>query len=81
VFEVTGETGYPVALGFDVDPLDYNQPGADVVAQRTLDAVKPGSIISLHFNYPGTIAALPKILDGLAARQLTPVTTSQLLGR
>lgn len=80
VLEVAGASGYPVALGFDVDPLDYNQPGADVVAQRTLDQVKPGSIISLHFNYPGTIAALPKILDGLAARQLTPVTVSHLLG-
>jgi peptidoglycan/xylan/chitin deacetylase (PgdA/CDA1 family) len=81
VLEVTATAGYAVALGFDVDPLDYNQPGADVVTQRTLDQVKAGSIISLHFDYPGTIAALPKILDGLAARQLTPVTVAQLLGR
>jgi peptidoglycan/xylan/chitin deacetylase (PgdA/CDA1 family) len=67
-------------LGFDVDPLDYDDPGAAVVTRRTLDAVQPGSIISLHFGHPGTIAALPDILDGLDERDLTPVTASKLLG-
>ena len=81
VLTAAGDAGYPVVLGFDVDPLDYDQPGADVVAQRVLDRVKPGSIVSLHFGYAGTVTALPKILDGLAQRQLTPVTTSQLLAR
>jgi peptidoglycan/xylan/chitin deacetylase (PgdA/CDA1 family) len=81
VLAVAGDAGYPVVLGFDVDPLDYDQPGPDVVAQRVLDHVKTGSIVSLHFGYAGTVAALPKILDGLAQRQLTPVTTSQLLNR
>jgi len=38
------------------------------VGQRTLATVKGGSIISLHFNHPGTIAAVPGILDGLRAR-------------
>jgi peptidoglycan/xylan/chitin deacetylase (PgdA/CDA1 family) len=47
--------GYPVVLGFDVDPLDYNQPGPDVVVQRVLDRVKAGSIVSLHFGYAGTV--------------------------
>ena len=81
VLAAAGTAGYPVVLGFDVDPLDYDQPGADVVSQRVLDRVKAGSIVSLHFGYAGTVAALPKILDGLAQRQLTPVTASQLLGR
>jgi len=81
VLAAAGAAGYPVVLGFDVDPLDYDQPGADVVVQRVLDRVKPGSIVSLHFGYAGTVTALPRILDGLAQRQLTPVTASQLLGR
>jgi peptidoglycan/xylan/chitin deacetylase (PgdA/CDA1 family) len=80
VLAAAGTAGYPVVLGFDVDPLDYDQPGPDVVVQRVLDRVKAGSIVSLHFGYAGTVAALPRILDGLAQRQLTPVTTSQLLG-
>jgi peptidoglycan/xylan/chitin deacetylase (PgdA/CDA1 family) len=81
VLAAAGTAGYPVVLGFDVDPLDYNQPDPDVVVQRVLDRVKAGSIVSLHFGYAGTVTAVPKILDGLAQRQLTPVTASQLLGR
>ena len=61
--------GTRTVLGFDVDPLDYTDPGAAAVTQRTLAAVKAGSIVSLHFNHPGTLAALPGILDGLAAEE------------
>ena len=67
VLDVAGEAGYRTVLGFDVDPHDYDDPGADAVAQRTLAAVGPGSIVSLHFGHPGTIAAMPAILDGLDA--------------
>ena len=79
VLQTAGATGYATVLGFDVDPLDYTDPGAAAVTQRTLAAVKAGSIVSLHFGHPGTLAALPGILDGLAQKNLTPVTTSELL--
>jgi peptidoglycan/xylan/chitin deacetylase (PgdA/CDA1 family) len=79
VLDVAGEAGYRTVLGFDVDPHDYEDPGADAVAQRTLAAVGPGSIVSLHFGHPGTIAAMPAILDGLVQKGLTPVHASQLL--
>jgi peptidoglycan/xylan/chitin deacetylase (PgdA/CDA1 family) len=80
VQEVAAEAGYPMVLGFDVDPLDYQDPGAAAVAARTLAAVTAGSIVSLHFGHAGTVAAVPTVLDGLAARGLTPVTASQLFG-
>ena len=79
VLQVSAEAGYATVLGFDVDPLDYTDPGAEVVTQRTLAAVHPGAIVSLHFGHPGTVAALPAILEGLASRNLTPVTASTLL--
>ncbi len=79
VLTAAGQAGYPVTLGFGVDPLDYQSPGASVVTQRTLAAVRPGSVISLHFGYPGTLAALPGILDGLEQRNLTPVTATRLI--
>jgi len=41
--------------------------------------VRPGSIVSLHLGHPGTVAALPQILAGLASRELLPVTLSRLL--
>ncbi|MFI5045450.1 MAG: polysaccharide deacetylase family protein [Acidimicrobiia bacterium] len=79
VLQVAAQAGYPTVLGFDVDPLDYQDPGTDAVVQRTLATVKPGSIVSLHFGHTGTVAAMPAILDGLAQRDLTPVTASKLL--
>ncbi|MGQ0803565.1 MAG: polysaccharide deacetylase family protein [Actinomycetota bacterium] len=79
VLDLAGQAGYPVVLGFDVDPIDYQDPGIDAVANRTLEAVKPGSVISLHFGHPGTVVALPPILDGLDERGLKPVTASELL--
>ena len=75
-----GQAGYPLVAGFDVDPYDYKDPGAATVTSRTLAAAAPGSIISLHFGHAGTVAALPDILDGLASKQLTPVTLSRLVG-
>ncbi len=79
VLDASAAVGYRTVLGFDVDPRDYTNPGADAVVQRTLDAVQPGSIVSLHFGHAGTVAAMPRILDGLDQRGLTPVTASKLL--
>ncbi|MFN8027649.1 MAG: polysaccharide deacetylase family protein [Acidimicrobiia bacterium] len=77
--DAAGTAEYRYVLGYDVDPLDYQNPGSDAVASRVLDKVKAGSIVSLHFNHPGTIAALPTILSGLQQRGLEPVTASTLL--
>ena len=71
--------GYTDVAGFDVDPLDYRDPGADTVVRRTLATVGPGAIISLHFGHPGTVTALPAILRGLRDRGLAPVTLAALL--
>ncbi len=80
VLDVAGNAGYRTLLGFDVDPLDYDDPGADVVVQRTLAAVAAGSIVSLHCGHAGTIDALPAILDGIDQKQLKAGTASALLG-
>jgi peptidoglycan/xylan/chitin deacetylase (PgdA/CDA1 family) len=80
VQEVAARAGYPVVLGFDVDPLDYRDPAPATIVARTLGSVGPGSVVSLHCSHAGTVAALPGILDGLAARDLVPVTASELFG-
>lgn len=76
---LAGAAGYPVLLGFDVDPRDYADPGADAIVSRTLATVRRGSIVSLHLGHAGTVQALPRLLDGLAVRGLTPVTADALL--
>ncbi len=71
--------GYQRCVSYDVDPEDFLDPGAGAVRDRTLAAVRPGSIVSLHLGHPGTVAALPEILAGLSRRGLVPVTLSQLV--
>ncbi|HEX4015557.1 MAG TPA: polysaccharide deacetylase family protein [Frankiaceae bacterium] len=71
--------GYQTVVAFDVDPSDYLDPGASLVISRTLAGVQRGSIVSMHLGHAGTVQALPAILDGLAARDLTPVTVQTLL--
>ena len=60
-------------MSYDVDSLDYTDPGPDAVVATVLGSVRPGSIVSLHLGHPGTVTALPAILRGLAGRGLRPV--------
>lgn len=79
VLTAAADAGYATVLGFDVDPFDYKDPGSAAVIQRTLTGVRAGSVVSLHFGHPGTIAALPQIVDGIRAKGLEPGTASRLL--
>jgi peptidoglycan/xylan/chitin deacetylase (PgdA/CDA1 family) len=79
VLRLAAAAGYATVLGFDVDPADYQDPGASVVSKRTIDTVQAGSIVSLHFGHQGTIDALPAILRDLDRRGLEPVTVGTLL--
>ncbi|MGW1991514.1 polysaccharide deacetylase family protein [Embleya sp. NPDC001921] len=71
--------GYAHCLGYDLDSLDFTDPGAATVTRTVLNEVRPGSVVSLHFGHPGTVAAMPAILDGLRTRGLRAVTMSELV--
>lgn len=79
VVEIARKAGYPHLLSYDVDPLDYTDPGAEAVRSAVAAEAGPGSVVSLHFGHAGTVAALPGILDDLHRRGLRAVTTSELL--
>jgi peptidoglycan/xylan/chitin deacetylase (PgdA/CDA1 family) len=67
---------------WDVDSLDWTQPGVDAIVNNILNEVHPGSIILMHdgpAQRDQTLAALPYILYGLSARHLIPVSLPQLL--
>jgi peptidoglycan/xylan/chitin deacetylase (PgdA/CDA1 family) len=70
--------GYPHVLSYDVDSLDFTAPGAPAVARRILTEARSGSVVSLHFGYPDTVAALPAVLEELDRRGLSAVTTTEL---
>ncbi|WP_240926338.1 polysaccharide deacetylase family protein [Streptomyces sp. JB150] len=71
--------GYPHLLSYDVDSLDFTGPGAPAVTRTVLAQVRPGSIVSLHFGYADTVAALPAVLEELDRRGLTAVTATELI--
>jgi peptidoglycan/xylan/chitin deacetylase (PgdA/CDA1 family) len=73
---------------WNVSAGDWATDDPAVVASRVLRRVRPGSIILLHDGLDGNVtadrsvivAALPRILDGLAKRGLRPVRLDELLG-
>ena len=69
--------GYPTVLSYDVDSRDFTDPGAPAI-RRNVAAVRAGGVVSLHLGHPGTLDALPAVLDDLAGRGLRPVTASAL---
>ncbi|NEA51098.1 polysaccharide deacetylase family protein, partial [Streptomyces sp. SID10815] len=73
------DAGYPHVLSYDVDSLDYTRPGAQAVVRTVMARVRGGSVVSLHFGYPDTVAALPDVLAELDRRGLHAVTTTELL--
>ena len=76
--QVAGAAGYAVSLSYDLDSMDWTDPGAATVRRYTA-AAQPGSIVSMHLGHQSTVDALPDVLDDLAARGLTPVTADTLL--
>ena len=82
--------GY-IAVGLHIDPDDWQTPGADVIAQRTIDGITNqtddedtrGQIVLLHDgggDRSETLAALPKIIETLRSKGYKFVTVSQLAG-
>ncbi|MDH6487175.1 polysaccharide deacetylase family protein [Streptomyces sp. SAI-127] len=78
VTRLAREAGYPHILSYDVDSLDFTSPGAPVVARKVLAEIREGSVVSLHFGYADTVAALPVVLEELDRRGLAAVTTTEL---
>jgi peptidoglycan/xylan/chitin deacetylase (PgdA/CDA1 family) len=76
--ELAGQAGYRVCLSYDIDSLDWTDPGPSAVV-RNVRAATAGSIISMHLGHPGTLSALPRILRELGDRSLHAVTVGRLL--
>lgn len=73
-----GKAGYPKVLSYDVDSLDWTDPGPAAIRAAVAKA-RAGSVVSMHLGHPQTVAALPGVLADLASRGLTPVTASELM--
>ena len=75
------------AVDWDVIPRDWKNPPPEVIVNRVLSSVKPGSIILLHdgddtnqgTDRSATLAALPGIIEGLRAKGYDFVRLDKLL--
>jgi peptidoglycan-N-acetylglucosamine deacetylase len=72
------ELGYEIIL-WDVDPLDWKEPGPMVVKNRILKETRPGSIVLSHDIHSQTIEAMPQTLRELEEKGFKFVTVSDLL--
>ena len=81
---VTSRLGY-YTVGMHVDPDDWRLPGVDRIVNRTIDHVVQGqgNVILLHDgggDRSQTVAALPRIIEGLRSRGYTVIGMPELLG-
>jgi len=64
---------------WNVDSRDSLGAGTAAVVHNAEAGLKPGAIILMHENTPGTRAGLPLILRAVRRDRLRPVTVAQLL--
>lgn len=66
-------------IQWDVDSLDWKNPGAEAIKSRVLDKTKSGSIILFHNAAAQTPSALPGIIEGLKAKGFSFLPVSELI--
>ncbi|MFN2608746.1 MAG: polysaccharide deacetylase family protein [Acidimicrobiales bacterium] len=79
MLEEAGSAGYGTVVGYDIDPLDYTDPGAAAVLSRTRAKLHAGAIVSLHTGHQGTVDAFEPVVAAVRAAGLEPVVVSELL--
>ena len=81
---ITSRLGY-YTVGMNVDPDDWRTPGADKIVEQTIDNVVRGlgNVLLLHDgggDRSQTIAALPRIIEGLRERGYEISGLPELIG-
>lgn len=80
--KVADELGYRTII-WNVDSLDWKNPGRDVIIERVMKRIKPGAIILLHASDTPvqTAEALPILLERIKAEGYQVVTVGELLSK
>ncbi|HEU0238732.1 MAG TPA: polysaccharide deacetylase family protein [Micromonosporaceae bacterium] len=81
ILAAAARAGYPTSLSYDVDSLDYTDPGVDAIVATVLRLARNGSIVSMHAGHAQTVAAVPTVLAGLRHRGLRPMTMTELMSQ
>lgn len=80
--QATHELGYKTII-WNVDSLDWKNPGRDVIVDRIMKRLKPGAVILMHASDTPvqTAEALPILLDKIKAEGYKLVTVGELLSQ
>jgi len=80
VIKKLNRMGYEV-IQWDTDSLDWTNPGVRRIVNRVLARVHPGDIVLMHASdtCKQTIAALPRIIDGLRRKGYRFVKISKMI--
>nr|WP_092069666.1 polysaccharide deacetylase family sporulation protein PdaB [Dendrosporobacter quercicolus]NSL47549.1 polysaccharide deacetylase family sporulation protein PdaB [Dendrosporobacter quercicolus DSM 1736]SDL93969.1 polysaccharide deacetylase family sporulation protein PdaB [Dendrosporobacter quercicolus] len=78
--KTTDELGYKTII-WNVDSLDWKNPGRDVIVERVAKRLKPGAIILLHASDTPvqTAEALPILIEKIKSEGYQIVTVGELL--
>ncbi len=81
---VTNQEGY-YTVAMHIDPNDWSSPGTDQIVNSVISGAESGqgNVVLLHDgggNRDQTLAALPKIIEGLKSRGFELVSISNLVG-
>lgn len=78
--KATDELGYKTII-WNIDSLDWKNPGRDVIIERVTKRLKPGGIILLHASDTPvqTAEALPILIEKIKAEGYQIVTVGELL--
>jgi peptidoglycan-N-acetylglucosamine deacetylase len=85
IVKMLGEMNHTV-IGWDVDSVDWKQPGADIISDNVLSNVGFGSIILMHdggdwsMDLSGTVQGLDSIISKLKEDETKFVTVPELIG-
>jgi cellulose synthase/poly-beta-1,6-N-acetylglucosamine synthase-like glycosyltransferase/peptidoglycan/xylan/chitin deacetylase (PgdA/CDA1 family)/spore germination protein YaaH len=86
--QIAQKMGY-LSVGLHIDPDDWQRPGTDQIVNNVLNQIattntdRKGQVVLLHDaggERSQTVAALPRIIDGLRAQGYEFVTVSTLAG-
>jgi peptidoglycan/xylan/chitin deacetylase (PgdA/CDA1 family) len=69
--------GYTVGM-WSVDSHDFEDDPAQILARCAPERVGPGDVLLFHEGYPHTLAALPRVIDGLVDAGYELVTMADL---
>lgn len=79
VLEICRDEGFEVCL-WTANAGDWKRMKPDVVADKVVEQIHPGSIVLMHDEFMQTPVALPRIIHELRARGYEFVTASEMLG-